>query len=409
MKRVLVFFLLVFFASISFANSFFNGSAGVRIDSKFYDREEKKTDTKFNLSSFFAGQISFSDNLFFRGEFSLTTNDLFSEAFFSRTDATFGIDELSFTYREKTQSFTNYLNAYAGNYEPIGNDVFLQRYLGNESIASKLTDSWLGTANSSINPVFSFGISNVAVFTAKPMALGLSILGSKEIDNNGKYAFSGNVRYALTFTYFTLDASVGFGSTIEKSTEGLFEFTTPFMRMGATALIGNNNTRFSLLTQLGTSFLQFNNKNSGSNKENFYLIFEPRIKAGSNHIHISVYDLPQRTVPLLYSVRDSFGIDLLYYNDYVYIKGKKFTVGANTAISFPSTNLLAITGEGGIVKNGMTWEIAPFISTNFMSGEVKLTLEFEPMKIDYINKKLAASARNAADMFRVSIGYRARF
>lgn len=409
MKRIVLFSLFIIFTPFTFANTFFSGSSGFRLDSRFYDRDAKKTDFKLNLSGFLAGQITFSEKFFFRSEFSLATNDLFSESFFSQTDAKFRIDELSFIYREKHAMFTNYLSAYAGNYEPVGSDIFLRRYLGNEPIASKLTDSWLGTGNSVVNPVFSFGVSNVVAFTGKPMALGLSILGSKETDNDGIYAFSGNVRYALTYTYFTLDASVGFGSTIEKEEEGQSVFTIPFMRIGATVLIGNNYTPMSLLIQGGTSFLKFDNKKPNTNKENVYFIFEPRIKKGSNHINISIYDFPQRTVPLLYSVRDSFGINLLYYNDYVYIKGKRFTIGVNTAVSFPNTNLLTITGEDGIVKNGMTWEIAPFISTNFMSGEVKLALEFEPMKIDYENKKLKASARNAADMFRVSIGYRARF
>ncbi len=132
-----------------------------------------------DLEGFFAGQFNFSPNTWTHLEFSVDTENLLGDTLFHEAPAEFQLDELSLTTRAKQESVSNYFSVYMGNYDPIGSDVFLRRYYGIDSIASRLTDSFLGLNGSLLYPHFGVGISDVIKFNS-PITIGFYAYVNKE-------------------------------------------------------------------------------------------------------------------------------------------------------------------------------------------------------------------------------------
>ena len=138
-------FFMIGFADRICASSFFSGYAGGKLNYSA-NSESASYDPDLKLQAFFAGQFNFNENVWSHLEFSVDTSDLITEDFFTSTPSLFQIDELSIITRTQTRNSSNYFSAFMGTYDPIGSDVFLQRYFSINSI------TWL---NSSSLPSFS--------------------------------------------------------------------------------------------------------------------------------------------------------------------------------------------------------------------------------------------------------------
>ena len=126
-KKIFSIIIMITCSSYFFASSFFSGYAGGKLNySTNPDAEQYDPDLK--LQAFFAGQFNLNENFWTHLEFSVDTNDLINENFFTATESLFQIDELSLIARAQTQNASNYFSAFVGTYDPIGSDVFLQRY-----------------------------------------------------------------------------------------------------------------------------------------------------------------------------------------------------------------------------------------------------------------------------------------
>ena len=145
MKSILAAAFLSLAAGL-FAEPAFSGYSGGKVNYAANEEETEKYDPDLTLQAFFQGQFNFSQNMWGRLEFSIDTGDFLSKELFHKTSATFEIDELSLIFKSNSDSDANYFSIFMGTYDPIGSDIFLQRYFGIQPIASKITESWLGLA-----------------------------------------------------------------------------------------------------------------------------------------------------------------------------------------------------------------------------------------------------------------------
>ena len=160
-KEFLVSILLIgSAASHLFGVTAFTGYAGGKLNQSAKE-EADNYEGQLKLQAFFAGQFNFSQNIWSHLEFSIDTDNLLTDDIFKKTPAQFRIDELSLTGKMSLNNNVNYVSAFIGMYDPIGSDILLQRYFGIDPIASKVTDSWLGTGNSILYPQWGIGISDV--------------------------------------------------------------------------------------------------------------------------------------------------------------------------------------------------------------------------------------------------------
>lgn len=367
----------IIFASLNAATSF-TGYAGGKLN---YSADT--TDTVYNpdlkLQAFFAGQFNLSQNLWAHMEFSIDTGDFISTSLFDSTPSFFQIDELSITARSSLLSVSNYFSAYMGTYDPIGSDLFLQRYFGCEPIASKITESWSGIAGSILYPHFGIGVADVLKFYDKPVAFGGYAYVNHEDDKY--FVFNGDLRAACVYRYFTIDFAAGLGTPLADNYQGedvIIAIDKVYWHAGTTMLLGNNYTQ-SLFLQAGIFNAAFSAKRTGMivGADDIYLLFEPRFLNENSHFNITLYSLPKDTVEKLLFVDDTLGADINIYGNSFIIGSHTCTIGTHLALSFTDKSFLDIKDFKQFFKDAYNINVTPYFSTNFLNGELHAQLKIK--------------------------------
>lgn len=403
--------VLVLQTSGLYAATVFSGYAGGKVN---YSAGNSGSDTSaydpdLKLQAFFAGQFNFSKNIWGHLEFSIDTGDLLSRKFFSGVDSKFKVDEVSMTFRNQTEQTSNYLSVFMGTYDPIGSDVFLQRYFGITPISSKITESWLGLSGSILYPHFGAGVADVLMLHTQPLAGGLYVyLNNEQSDDDSSaeyFMLNTDIRFACSFRYLTVDFATGLGIPLKDKYNGADVFVvvdTIYWHIGTTLLAGNNYTN-SFFMQAGLfngSFTKLGNSMT-LNPEHLYLLAEPRFLLGNSHLNISLFSLPSDTAGnlLLLSREDTFGIDMNMYCESLFIGSKLCTVGTHVTATLPGKHITDIGDMQNLFSNGVNVNLTPYLSTNFLSGELHTQFQI----------KFSQFARSWYNAFAVDIGYRTRF
>jgi hypothetical protein len=288
-----------------------------------------------------------------------------------------------------------------GTYDPIGSDIFLQRYFGIKPIASKITESWLGLSGSVLYPHFGIGIADVKTFTSAPIALGGYAYINHE--DNKYYVFNADGRFACVYRYFSFDIAGGIGIPISNSNQGqevIASIEKVYWHAGTTMLIGNNFTQ-SLFIQAGLFNVPFTKRNGTQvSPDDIYLLFEPRILLESAHANLSIYSLPKETVEQLNFVDDTLGLNLNIYGDSFSLGANRFTLGANFSYSFVGKTFMDVIKPLELIKSEFNVTITPYMSTNFLNGELHSQFSVKIMKF---------GKTRWYDAFTADIGYTAKF
>lgn len=373
---VLIVFIFPAFAEISF-----NGLAGA-VGTLCSDPEKDNFDLQLKLQTFFAGQFNLSDNLMVRGEFTVKTSDLIEKSVFKEIDTKFQIDELSLTFRSSGFELTNYLSLFIGTYEPIGSDIFLRRYFGINPIASRLTESWLGTAGSVIYPLIGAGLGDVLHFSSQPIAIGFYAYVNHEL--NDSYVFNIDARIGMVYRYMKLDFSTGIGAPLNTKyyNDAFIVVNKLYWRAGINLLLGNPRN-FSMYVQTGASEIPFskNNKKIAFSNVKTYILIEPRLNISALNFALAAYSLPSETVSSLLFIDDTLGTALNIYTDGFHINNQIFVFGVNTSFSFPEKKLTDLKDFPSFFPDNFNIGIAPYISTKVLNGNLNLMAKVNVMDI----------------------------
>ncbi len=373
---VLIVFIFPAFAEISF-----NGLAGA-VGTLCSDPEKDNFDLQLKLQTFFAGQFNLSDNLMVRGEFTVKTSDLIEKSVFKEIDTKFQIDELSLTFRSSGFELTNYLNLFIGTYEPIGSDIFLRRYFGINPIASRLTESWLGTAGSVIYPLIGAGLGDVLHFSSQPIAIGFYAYVNHEL--NDSYVFNIDARIGMVYRYMKLDFSTGIGAPLNTKyyNDAFIVVNKLYWRAGINLLLGNPRN-FSMYVQAGASEIPFskNNKKISFSNVKTYILIEPRLNISALNFALAAYSLPSETVSSLLFIDDTLGSALNIYTDGFHINNQIFVFGVNTSFSFPEKKLTDLKNFPSFFPDDFNIGIAPYLSTKVLNGNLNLMAKLNVMDI----------------------------
>lgn len=397
-KAVATTILFITSACLSYAEIAFSGFAGAKAD--FYSSDTSDFDPALNFQSFFSGQLSFNKNVILNAEFSLRTEDIIENSFFDEVQSSFKIDELSLVFRQQFPSITNYLSAFAGTYEPIGSDIFLRRQFGIPSIASKITESWLGLAGSIIYPMFGVGGAEVIHFNKVPLATGVYIYVNHELEDS--YVINADFRFAGHYRYFTFDFSGGIGlPLIDDNDNSYFRIDTVYGRAGANILIGNTYTT-SLFIQAGISEITIKKRDNklDFNEDSAYLLFEPRFRGKKMQAHITLFNIPQDSANDFIFIDDTVGANLNIFSDSIAVKNKIFTFGINSALSFPDKNIHDLISDPDKIMDDYNVNITPYILTSFYNGEVHFMTQVKVTEI---------IDSNFGSAFKFNLGYKTQF
>lgn len=384
------------------ASSFFSANAGGRLN---YSSDSKSTeyDPNLKLEAFIESQFNFSETVWSHFNFSIKTGDFLGQELFSATDAKFKIDEISVTKKAKIEGSNNYLSLYMGTYDPVGSDIFFQRYFGQLPIASKITESWLGKASSILYPHFGIGVSDVITFNKQPMAAGLYFYVNNEDEKY--FVFNADLRFACVYRFLSFDIAGGIGTPLSDKYNGgdaIVVIDTVYWHAGTTILIGNNFTQ-SLFIQAGIFNASFTKSDSNliTAPDDIYLLIEPRLRFKNTHLNFSVYSVPKNTAEQMLFITDTLGCNINIYNDTLSWGSNKFSVGTNFALSFPDKYFIDILGlKDDFLSMNFNVDITPYIYTNLLSGELHLQTSIKLMEFLRDNWK---------NGFSIDLGYRTSF
>ena len=375
----------IFLLSQPLWSAAFSGYAGAKLNYA-PDTDSVTYNPTLEMQAFIQGQFTFSQNLWTHLEFSIDTKDLISTELFHSTDASFNIDELSLIFRTKIESQSNYFSAFMGTYEPIGSDIFLQRYFGIKPIDSKLTESWLGIAGSILYPHFGIGLSDVVKFNGIPAATGLYLYLNHEDDS--VFVFNTDFRTALATRFLTVDFAAGIGFPLSNKYSGneiIFAVVEIYLHAGTTLLLGNSYTP-ALFIQAGLNNAEFNKKleKLAFGPENIYLMVEPRFKIGNLRLHVSAYSLPEDTVEKLMFIDNTLGVGLNFFTDAVSWGSQRVNIGILISGSIPGKNFYDLLAPMDLFNNyvkTLQFDVSanPYISTYFLGGTISTELSVQVM------------------------------
>lgn len=381
---------LLFLSSAIFASTFFSGLAGGKIG---YTSDQTTTkdgkniiDPELKLQAFFAGQFNFTQNTWARMELSIDTEDFINQSLFTSTDSSFQIDELSFTARNQTLKLSNYFSAFMGTYDPIGSDIFLQRYFPTGEISSRLTDSWLGLDGSILYPHFGIGISDVMRLYNQPVAFGGYLYLNHE--DRKYYVLNSDLRFACNYRYITCDFATGIGTPLSNKYKGqpvILAIEKIYWHCGTTLLVGNSYTQ-SLYAQAGIFNIELKAEkkiNPETLINDTYLLLEPRFLFGKTHLNLTLFTLPAATVKKIQYIDDTLGADINFYSENLSFTGSPFTIGLHTQLSFENKNLTNLKDFPDFFKKKTRCyniNVMPYVSTTFLSGQLNSMLKIDCMK-----------------------------
>ena len=383
-----------------FAATSFSGYAGGKLNYAA-NPDEEDFDPDLRLQAFFAGQFNFSQNVWSHLEFSINTNDLLAQSIFHETESLFQIDEISLIARANLYSSANYVSAFMGTYDPIGSDIFLQRYFNIKPINSKITESYLGLAGSILYPHFGIGISDVIKMYTQPLAFGGYIYLNHEDEDY--YVLNTDLRFASVLSYFTCDFAGGLGIPLAdkyKDEDVIIAVEKLYWHAGTTILIGNNYTN-SLFIQGGIYNASFRAREESAivAPEDVYLLVEPRFLLKNVHLNITMYSLPEQTVEKLLFIDDTLGLDLNIYSD-ASVNSAPLTYGAHFAVSLIGKNFNDLKDIADFDTDDMNVNFIPYIESQFLSGQLHLQAKVRFM--DLIHERTGKA-------FSVDLGYRTKF
>ena len=389
----------------------FSGYAGVKGD--FYaDPAQEDFDPAFALQGYFGGQLNIAPAFLLRLEFSIQTDDVTEQSPFSDGGIAshFFIDELSATYIKPFLNITQYFSLFLGSFEPIGNDIFLQRHFGIEPISSHITESWLGLRGSTAYPFYGAGGSYIVHLNKKPIATGAYLYVNDE-NWEDKNQLNLDWRFATVYPYLALDFAIGLGAPMshkQGNEDVIVLIDSLYLHSGINLLVGNKYST-SLFVQSGFSNLQLK---AGETRyeiasKDLYLLVEPRFVTKNFQTHITMFSVPVETVEKLLFVTDTFGFNIAVFTDNLYIKNKNITFGFHTTWSFGEDAqgrrryLTDLKHIADLVKDTEHFnvKITPFVDIPIAGGQVHTMLQATVTNL---------SADTWKDHFKLSVGYKGR-
>ena len=383
-----------------YAVTAFTGLAGGKINYSA-DPDSSDYEPQLKLQAFFAGQFNFTQKIWSHLEFSIDTQNFLTDTIFKKTPAKFRIDEISLTTKQTFSSTINYLSAFAGEFDPIGSDILLRRYFGIEPIASKITDSWLGTGNSTLYPHFGIGVADVLQSHQFPALGGVYLYLNNEDEDYKVMNF--DIRGAICLHYFTIDAAAGIGAPLANKSQGqdvILTINKLYWHAGSTLLIGNNYTSSAFFAQFGinNASIKPNDNSTTITPKTCYFLLEPRLYNGNSHFHISFYSLPTETIEDLMLIDNNLGINLNLFKN-VETRNNLITIGAHLNAGFSDFYFDVIKEPDSISFSDIEVSFIPYFSMPILSGVLNTSLKI----------KFSAFVDGApAKAFSLDLGYKCK-
>lgn len=366
----------------AYTDTTFSGFTG--IVANFNSNPEKDSfETQMNAETFLSGQIHLSDRIFARGEFSIQTDNILKNGITDSTDSKFRIDELSVTWEAPLYGKYQHFSLFTGIFEPIGSDLFLQRYFGIKPFNSLILENYRGLAGANVYNIEGTGGSYILKMDTIPLAAGLYVYKNRNNTwDEGRLNL--DLRAGSVMKYLAIDADGGVEIPVNIDTNGeqaLLVVDTLYFHSGVNALIGNRYS-WSMLMQGGFKNLPIkgNDNEKKINSKDIYLLVEPRVRTTRFQASLGIFSLPQDCVEKLLFIDDkdeqgkftnTMGVNLTIHTDTLYLGNKNYTFGFHVTGTFPGKDFMDVKDYKSFIEDEYVVKVCPFVGIPLLSGTLK--------------------------------------
>ncbi len=374
--------LFLAFICPAFTDTTFSGFTGI-VANLNSDPQKDTFKTQMTAETYLSGQIHLSDSIFARGEFSIQTADILKEGLTDATDSKFRIDELSVTWEAPLYGKYQHFSLFTGIFEPIGSDLFLQRYFGIKPFNSLVLENYRGLAGANAYNIQGTGGCYVLKMDTIPLAAGLYVY--KNFNNSwDEGRLNMDLRAGSVMKYLAIDADGGVEIPVNIDTNGeqaLLVVDTLYFHSGINALIGNRYS-WSMLMQGGFKNLPIkgNDNEKKINSKDMYLLVEPRFSTTRFQASLAVFSFPEETVEKLLFIDDkddqgkftnTLGVNLTLHTDTLYLGNKNYTFGFHVTGTFPGKDFMDFKDYKSFIEDDYIVKVSPFVGMPVLSGTLK--------------------------------------
>lgn len=361
MKKIKLFHFFIFailIASNAFADIDITSMVGSSTGVTNSFSEDKKFEIPF--SAFYASQINIGNWGILRGNLEIKTRNIAGGNLLIAQDAKLKLNELSLVLKAPVGNRYNYFGFFAGTYEVIGRDEFIQRQFSVDPITSILTTDKT-TLESGI-PLYDNsgeGFSFTTNFAPLPGAFSINFYLTKTSDSIIQPNL--DLRTAWVWKFATIDFSIGIGAPIQnqyKDDTVFILIDSLYFHSGISVLLGNNYTH-SLFFQAGIQNIKITPSSTFertfNNLNDITLLIEPRIYSRIIKASFTLYDIPKSRIEERLYLRDQTGFAFSIYSDNINTRRSQLTLGLHTICSVKDNSLFSlienISNESNIVLN----------------------------------------------------------
>lgn len=346
----------------------------------------KIENTALTFRGFYGGQIQIGNRFLLNGTVSAKAGNLFSGISLRDIASSVNVDEVSLMYRFKIENSSAQWALFAGEYEPVGTDMFITRYFGTETFSSYLLEKQIGFEAPAIYPLNGAGTSFMIKYSV-PVANAAYLYYNEKY---GKQYLNGDFRLAGVSDIIIADFLFGFALPFEKKDANGNDVVMVVKRVdfqtGLTLLIaGNPFVNFYM--QAGISRIQAK-PDSGEqivSLNDLYFLLEPRFAAGKTLFSFSFFYLPENTFKNIPHIDQSWGAAFTIKSVPIELPAAQGVFGGIVCAS--TANPLTKT----IDINSISIKAVPFADISIRNGTLKILLPIQPLKYNTPNEAVSLS------------------
>ena len=247
------------------------------------------------------------------------------------------------------------------------------------------------------------GFSYTLRLNSKPLSFAGYVYKNYENDQ-GQKQYNFDFRVAAVNRYLTVDFLTGFGAPSKDNKDGNDVFLLIdeiYLHSGLDLLLGNSG-RTSLFLQAGFSSLALSSFKSSIeiSDEELYLLLEPRFTLGNSHLHISLFNIPQKQIEKTDFADGNLGLSINLFTDNLFFKNKNLKFGFNLSFSYEERFLMDLADFVDFFADSCSINVSPYFSLPVFSGN--LTMMFQAKVSEFPSGHLSEN-------INLTLGYKSYF
>lgn len=374
---ITLFFLLV----LSFGHLHAAVSNAVFVGSDFIPRQNFKG-AELKLFTEYRAQALLSKRLLLVGDFSFNTQNIFNAAYLKNIPSSFNINEISLLYDIRFNTALGKFGIFTGNFEGLGTDIFMRKYLGGKQIDSFILQRWIGFSSIPVIPIHGHGLNLSIQYDSTPLATGFYFYYSNQ---NNTHILNSDFRLAYVANLISIDVFTGIRLPLTRENKNL-TVQQADLHGGIQMLVGDIYGAHLLMQAALVEYtIKFKEKIHLPKLDNVIAFIEPRFNTKNMLIRTSFFLIPLEQLKKLLLVDYQLGAALDFRSNRLYFNGLSGVFGGRAIFSMTKDNYINFTLKKAEIQ------IMPYAEISFKNDVLRASIQIRPLQYNNMPKFVTLS------------------